>query len=124
MAVGSGAGLVVAPPGVYAGEPLTALLAQRVSAAVLTPTVLATLDRARLAGLDTLLPVGEACPAELVAGWAPGRRMFNGYGPTETTIWATCCATGRWGSRFASGPRFRGCVRWCWMPGSTRPRSG
>ena len=84
---------MVAPPEVYAGEALTALLHdQQVSAAVLTPTVLASLDRARLDGVDTLITTGEACPAELVAAWAPGRRMFNAYGPTETTIWATCSA--------------------------------
>jgi amino acid adenylation domain-containing protein/thioester reductase-like protein/non-ribosomal peptide synthase protein (TIGR01720 family) len=89
LAVGSGAA-VVAPPQVYAGEALTGLLqGQRVSATVLTPTVLASLDRARLDGLDTLITAGEACPPELVAAWAPGRRMFNAYGPTETTIWAT-----------------------------------
>jgi amino acid adenylation domain-containing protein len=92
VAVGSGAALVVAPPGVYAGQALTALLAeQRVNAAWLTPTVLATLDRARLAGpegLSTLVVVGEACLPEVVDAWAPGRRMFNGYGPTETH-WAT-----------------------------------
>ena len=35
---------------------------------------------------------GEACPTELAAVWAPGRRMFNAYGPTEATIWATCTA--------------------------------
>ena len=82
---------MVAPPEAYAGEALTALLhGQRVSAAVLTPTVLSSLDRARLDGVDTLITVGEACPEELVAAWAPGRRMFNAYGPTETTIWATC----------------------------------
>ena len=57
---------------------------------MLTPTVLSSLDRARLDGVDTLITAGEACPAELVAAWAPGRRMFNAYGPTETTIWATC----------------------------------
>ena len=90
-AAGSGAALVVAPPQVYAGEALTALLqGQRVSAALLTPTVLSSLDRARLDGVDTLITGGEACPQELVAAWAPGRRMFNAYGPTETTIWATC----------------------------------
>ncbi len=91
LAVGSGAALVVAPPQVYADDALTALLQdQQVSAAILTPTVLSTLDRARLDGLDTLIAVGEACLGEVVAAWAPGRRMFNGYGPTETTIWVTC----------------------------------
>ena len=85
--------MVVAPPDAYAGEALTALLqGQRVSAALLTPTVLSSLDRARLDGLDTLITGGEACPAELVAAWAPGRRMFNAYGPTEATIWVTCSA--------------------------------
>ncbi|MFY9765310.1 MAG: AMP-binding protein, partial [Mycobacterium sp.] len=91
LAAGSGAALVVAPPDEYAGEALTALLqGQRVSAAVLTPTVLSSLDRARLDGVDTLITAGEACPAEVVDRWAPGRRMFNAYGPTETTVWATC----------------------------------
>ena len=93
LAVGSGAALVVAPPGVYAGESLTALLqSQRVNAAFLTPTVLSSLDRSRLDGFDKLMIGGEACPAELVAAWAPGRRMFNVYGPTETTIWVTISA--------------------------------
>ena len=92
-AVGSGAAVVVAPPQVYAGEALTALLqGQRVSAAVLTPAVLSSLDRARLDGVGTLITAGEACPPELVAVWAPGRRMVNAYGPTEATIWATCSA--------------------------------
>src|SRR4029077_15437064 len=68
LAVGSGAALVVAPPGVYAGEALTAVLQeQQVNAAILTPTVLLSLDRARLDGVDTLIAVGEACPGELVA---------------------------------------------------------
>src|SRR6202007_1405297 len=83
--VGSGAALVVAPPQAYAGEALTGLLAdQRVSAAILTPTVLWSLDRARCDGLlGALITGGETCPAEVVAAWAPGRRMFNAYGPTE-----------------------------------------
>ena len=67
--------MVVAAPDSYAGEALTVLLQeQRVDAGLLTPTVLATLDRARLDGrLATLITGGEACPAELVAAWAPGR---------------------------------------------------
>ncbi|MEB3982900.1 amino acid adenylation domain-containing protein, partial [Mycobacterium sp. 663a-19] len=91
LAVGSGAALVVAPPDAYAGEALTMLLqTQRVSAAVVTPTVLASLDRGRADAVGTLITTGEACPRELAVAWAPGRRMFNAYGPTETTIWATC----------------------------------
>ncbi|WP_156752941.1 non-ribosomal peptide synthetase, partial [Mycobacterium sp. 1245801.1] len=93
LAAAAGAALVVAPPQVYAGEPLTALLqSQRVNAAFLTPTVLSSLDRARLPGFDKLMVGGEACPKELVAAWAPGRRMFNVYGPSETTIWVTLSA--------------------------------
>ncbi|WAJ47599.1 amino acid adenylation domain-containing protein [Mycobacterium sp. Aquia_216] len=93
LAVGSRAALVVVPPDAYAGEALTALLQeQRVNAAVLTPAVLSSLDRTRLDGLRALITTGEACPAELASAWAPGRRMFNAYGPTETTIWATCSA--------------------------------
>ncbi|MGB8506621.1 amino acid adenylation domain-containing protein, partial [Mycobacterium sp.] len=93
LAIGAAAPLVVAPRQVYAGEALTWLLhTQQVSAAFLTPTVLSSLDPARLDGVSTLIVGGEACPQELVATWAPGRRMFNAYGPTEATIWATSSA--------------------------------
>src|SRR4029077_6690157 len=72
LAVSAAAALVVAPPDCYAGEALTALIqAQGADAAVLPPTVLATLDRSLLDGrLGTLMAVGEACPAELMAAWS------------------------------------------------------
>ncbi len=89
-AVGAGAALVVAPRDVYAAEALTEFLeSQRVSAAVLTPTVLSSLDRSVLDTVGTLVTAGEDCPRELVEDWAPGRRLVNAYGPSESTIWAT-----------------------------------
>ncbi|WP_365998404.1 amino acid adenylation domain-containing protein [Mycolicibacterium sp.] len=93
LAVRAGAALVVVPADAYSGEAMTRLiLRQRVSTVALTPPVLALLDRTRLGGVQTVITSGEACPGELMSAWAPGRRMFNAYGPTETTIWATCSA--------------------------------
>ncbi|MRH91644.1 amino acid adenylation domain-containing protein [Nocardia sp. SYP-A9097] len=94
MAIGSAAALVVAAPEVYGGEDLGALLAREaVSHAVITPSVLASLDPSGLDQLRVVLAAGEACPPELVRRWvapiADGeRRLLNGYGPTETTVWS------------------------------------
>ncbi|WP_271035757.1 AMP-binding protein, partial [Mycolicibacterium hassiacum] len=83
LAAGARAALVVAGEDDYAGEGLAAVVAgHRVDAVVVTPTVLATLEPSRVPTLTTVITAGEACPQELVAAWAPGRRMFNGYGPT------------------------------------------
>ncbi|WTL34040.1 amino acid adenylation domain-containing protein [Nocardia sp. NBC_01503] len=96
MAIGSAAALVVAVPEVYGGEDLGALLAREaVSHAVITPSVLASLDPRGLDQLRVVLAAGEACPPELVRRWvapiADGRRrLLNGYGPTETTVWSNC----------------------------------
>ncbi|MGW4898824.1 non-ribosomal peptide synthetase, partial [Kitasatospora sp. NPDC004240] len=82
----TGATLVLAP----AGTPLEALTddALGVTHVILPPSALAALgDAAPTAA--TLVVGGEACPPELVARWAPGRRMVNAYGPTETTVAAT-----------------------------------
>ncbi|MFF2149710.1 AMP-binding protein, partial [Kitasatospora sp. NPDC058190] len=85
-AVLTGAALVLAP----AEAPLEALTDRRldVTHVTLPPSALAALESADLTA-DTLVVAGEACSPELVARWAPGRRMINAYGPTETTVCAT-----------------------------------
>ncbi|MFD9324048.1 amino acid adenylation domain-containing protein [Streptomyces sp. NPDC060053] len=52
----------------------------------LPPTVMALLDPERLTALRIVFVGGEAFPGELVNAWNPGRRFFNGYGPTECTV--------------------------------------
>jgi len=42
-----------------------------------------------LPDLATVTVAGEPCPRTIVERWSAGRRFFNLYGPTETTIWAT-----------------------------------
>ncbi|MBJ7291271.1 non-ribosomal peptide synthetase, partial [Williamsia sp.] len=66
----------------------TLLVDEHVTVLSQTPSALTALSPAGLDSL-TLMVGGEACPPDLVARWAPGRVMINGYGPTETTIYAT-----------------------------------
>ncbi|MGV0163005.1 AMP-binding protein, partial [Mycobacterium colombiense] len=67
------------------------LIAERVSVLTQTPSAVAALPTE---GLDSvaLLVGGEACAAEVVDRWAPGRVMVNAYGPTEVTIYASMSA--------------------------------
>ncbi|HIQ21834.1 MAG TPA: amino acid adenylation domain-containing protein, partial [Planctomycetes bacterium] len=89
-ALASGACLVIGEPETYV-QPvaLEALIRQeRVNLAQLTPTMLATLSARNLPELATIISAGETLPPEVAARWAPGRRLFNAYGPTEATIGA------------------------------------
>ncbi|MFE9402182.1 amino acid adenylation domain-containing protein [Streptomyces sp. NPDC006530] len=53
-----------------------------------TPSILGVCERLP-DSLHTLVVAGEACPAQLIERWSPGRRFVNAYGPTETTVCAT-----------------------------------
>ena len=88
-----GGRLVVIPESVGASpvEFHALLVAEQVSVLSQTPSAAGTLSPEELDSV-TLLIGGEACPAELVDRWAPGRAMINEYGPTETTMWVALSA--------------------------------
>ncbi len=82
-----GGRLVVVPESV-AGSPEdfhALLIAEKVSVLSQTPSAVGMLSPEGL-GSVALVVAGEACPAEVVDRWAPGRVMVNAYGPTEATM--------------------------------------
>ncbi|GAB2677882.1 non-ribosomal peptide synthetase [Nocardia goodfellowii] len=106
---GMGGHLVLSPPEIYGGAELEGLLrAERVTHAVITPSVLATMDSRDLPDLRVLSVAGEAAGAELTAQWSSGRRMLNLYGPTEFSIWATGPGELRAGEPVTMGGPIRG----------------
>ena len=61
------------------------LVGEHVNMLLQTPSAVGLLSREGLESV-TLVVAAEACPAEVVDRWAPGRVMVNAYGPTETTV--------------------------------------
>ncbi|WP_137149826.1 AMP-binding protein, partial [Mycolicibacterium sp. CR10] len=85
-----GARLVVVPEEV-AGSPddfHALLVAEQVNVLTQTPSAITALSPDGLEGVAVLLG-GEACPADTVDRWAPGRTLINAYGPTEITVYAS-----------------------------------
>ncbi len=82
-----GGRLVVVPESVVTSPPdlHEVLVAEEVSVLTQTPSAMAMLADEGLES-TALVMAGEACPAEVVERWAPGRVMINAYGPTETTM--------------------------------------
>ncbi|MFJ8937539.1 amino acid adenylation domain-containing protein [Streptomyces sp. NPDC102365] len=91
VALTGGAALVLADAdSVVPGPGLVDLMDRfAVTFTLLPPSVVAALPEAELPALRTLVCGGEALPAEIVARWGRGRRVFNAYGPTEISIVAT-----------------------------------
>lgn len=73
------------------GPNLVAFLRERsITVAALPPSALAVLpEGTQLPSLNVLSVAGDRCPSDVVGRWAPGRRFFNLYGPTESTVLAT-----------------------------------
>lgn len=92
MAFGCGGTLCLASTDVLLpGQPLADTLRElRINAVALPPSALNLLPTTDLPDLHTIMAGGEALSAELALRWSsPTRRVINGYGPTEATIWST-----------------------------------
>ncbi len=96
----AGAALQLLPPGpALLGRELGRFLRDhKVTVANLVPSVIRDIPVELAAHLRILVAAGERLPEDLVAVWAPARRLINGYGPTECTVCVTlaeCDADGR-----------------------------
>jgi amino acid adenylation domain-containing protein len=87
----AGGTLIVATADQRAEPHLVASLAARSGAQVasVVPSLLAMLDQSDLAGAKVVLVAGEPLPPRLAQTWSRGRRLVNGYGPTEAAVLAT-----------------------------------
>ena len=75
------------------GQTLVDLLCeQQISVITLPPSALTTMAPEVVPALQTIVVAGESCPVDVMRHWAKGKRFFNAYGPTESTICATIAA--------------------------------
>ena len=88
-----GGRLVIVTPEVASSPPdfHALILREQVNVLTQTPSAAAALNPEGLESVALLLG-GEACPAEVVDQWAPGRTVINAYGPTEITVYASMSA--------------------------------
>ncbi|MBO1049497.1 MAG: non-ribosomal peptide synthase/polyketide synthase [Dolichospermum sp. DEX182a] len=91
MAITSGAMLILGTASeLMPGDDLQQILDNHsVTHVTLPPSALAVLPTDEFPALGQIIVAGEACPLELVNQWSVGRRFFNAYGPTESTVCAT-----------------------------------
>ena len=72
------------------GPPLAQTLRdERISFAIIPPSILAATEPGQLPDLRAIASGGEACTPAVVERWAPGRQFLNLYGPTEASVIAT-----------------------------------
>lgn len=70
------------------------LLEHGVTTMTISPSMLSAMDEAGLQSINKLIVAGEACPPSLALRFAPGRRFYNAYGPTESTVCASIFEVG------------------------------
>ncbi|KJB85240.1 hypothetical protein AZ66_25880 [Paenibacillus sp. E194] len=73
---------------------LNCMRSSEVNTAILSPSLLALLSHFPNASnslpmLATLVTAGEACPPDVAVEWGEGRKLINGYGPSEAAVWVT-----------------------------------
>ncbi|RMZ60264.1 amino acid adenylation domain-containing protein [Chryseobacterium nematophagum] len=66
------------------------LLAQEITHTYLPPVLLSLLPRNVYPYLQAILYAGEPCDEETGIYWGEHKKLYNLYGPTESTIYATC----------------------------------
>ncbi|MEU8068968.1 amino acid adenylation domain-containing protein [Micromonospora sp. NPDC049151] len=90
LSLTAGAALVLPEQWPLAGEPLAEAFHELgITHAMVAPSTLAGATPAKVPALECLIVGGEASSAELIAAWSAGRRIYNGYGPTEATVGTT-----------------------------------
>ena len=88
-AFANGATLCPGPAGLSVGQELAdCLRRRRITCMFITPSALSVLPPDPLPDLEILMAGGEEVGSELARIWAPGRRFYNFYGPTEATVGA------------------------------------
>ncbi|MEU6573555.1 amino acid adenylation domain-containing protein [Streptomyces sp. NPDC046805] len=96
----SGATLTIADSAVTSSPKyffgLEFLEAESVTRAVLPAALLARARYRELPALQLLVTTGEACTKDVVEKWAPGRRLLNAWGSTESTFSGTIMDLSRW----------------------------
>ncbi|WP_406378387.1 non-ribosomal peptide synthetase [Streptomyces sp. NBC_01618] len=65
------------------------MLKHEVDHAVMPPVALGITDSEGLLLGGTITSTGDVCTRSLAAEWSKGRRLYNGYGPTEVTVGAS-----------------------------------
>ncbi|MCP4710051.1 MAG: AMP-binding protein, partial [Planctomycetes bacterium] len=91
MALCSGAALCLPPRDfILSGTNLTGMMNDLSITHIQLPvSVLQTVPYTEIPSLQSIIIGGDVCPPDIVSKWSKGRRIFNAYGPTETTITAT-----------------------------------